>query len=136
MAWRVRADPHGGKRIVKLDGVEFVRRFVRHVLPTGIKRISHYGLLAPAAKRIGLAKVRVALAMPVLNALAIESVQVFMQRVAQQDIAQCPMCRHGRLRAVAVLPALKRLPDPHLQAYPIRPADQRPSATGPPGANA
>jgi hypothetical protein len=31
----------------KLGGVEFVRRFLLHVLPKGIKRIRHYGLLAP-----------------------------------------------------------------------------------------
>lgn len=136
MAWRVRADAHGGKRIVKLDGVEFVRRFVQHVLPTGIKRIRHYGLLAPTAKRIGLAKVRAALALPAANTRAIESAQAFMQRVAQQDIAQCPACQHGRLRAVAVLPALKRLPDPHLHAYPIQTAGHRPPATGPPEARA
>ena len=136
VAWRVRADPHGGKRIVKLDGVEFVRRFLMHVLPSGIKRIRHYGLLAPAAKRMRLAKVRAALAMPAANPLAIESVQAFMQRVAQQDITQCPACRHGHLRAVAVLPALKHLPDPHRQAYPIGSAYHRPPATGPPTENA
>src|SRR5450759_1101174 len=85
---RVRADTHGGKRIVKLAGVEFVRRFMRHVLPTGIKRIRHYGLLAPAGKRIKLAQVREALSMPAANPVATESAQAFMQRVAQQDILQ------------------------------------------------
>ena len=136
VAWRVRADPHGGKRIVKVARIEFVRRFVQHVLPTGIKRIRHYGLLAPTAKRIKLANVRAALAMPAANPLAVESAQAFMQRVAQQDIAQCPVCQHGRLRAVAVLPALKRLPDPQRQAYPLRSACHRPRTTGPPRANA
>lgn len=136
VAWRVRADPHAGKRIVKLDGVEFVRRFLLHVLPSGIKRIRHYGLLAPATKRTGLAKVRAALAMPAANPLAIESAHAFMQRVAQQDIVQCPKCHHGRLRTAAVLPALKRLPDPQVQAYPIWSTCHRPPATGPPEANA
>jgi hypothetical protein len=136
VAWRVRADPHGGTRIVKLDGVEFVRRFMQHVLPTGIKRIRHYGLLAPTAKRLKLANVRAALAMPAANPLAVESAQAFMQRVAQQDIAQCPVCQHGRLRAVAVLPALKRLPDPQRQTDPLRSACHRPPTTGPPGTNA
>jgi len=98
--------------------------------------VPHYGLLAPGAKRSRLAKVRAALAMPAADPRAIESAQAFMQRVARQDIAQCPVCRHGRLRAVAVLPALKRLPDPHLQAYAIRSACQRPPATGPPEARA
>ncbi|EQD75846.1 transposase [mine drainage metagenome] len=134
VAWRVRADPHGGKRIVKVAGIEFVRRFLLHVLPTGIKRIRHYGLLAPAAKRIRVAKVRAALAMPTANPLATESAQAFMQRVAQQDIAQCPACPHGRLRAVQVLVALKQLPDLRSQTHTTPPVCHAPPATGPPGA--
>lgn len=43
------------KRIVRLEGMEFVRRFLLHVLPTGIKRIRHYGVLASACKRVKLA---------------------------------------------------------------------------------
>jgi len=136
VAFRVRADEHGGKRIVKLAGTEFVRRFLLHVLPTGIKRVRHYGLLAPGTKRTRLATVRAALAMPPANPVAIESAQAFMQRVARKDIAQCPVCRHGHLRVVAVLLALKRLPDPHLQAHPMRSACHRPPATGPPGVGA
>ncbi len=136
VAFRVRADEHGSKRIVKLAGTEFVRRFLLHVLPTGIKRVRHYGLLAPGTKRTRLATVRAALAMPPANPVAIESAQAFMQRVARKDIAQCPVCRHGHLRVVAVLLALKRLPDPHLQAHPMRSACHRPPATGPPGVGA
>jgi hypothetical protein len=39
VAFKVRADEAGGKRIVRLAGVEFVHRFLLHVLPTGLKRI-------------------------------------------------------------------------------------------------
>ena len=126
---RVRADQHnghGGKRIVKLAGVEFVRRFLLHVLPTGIKRIRHYGLLAPAGKRIKLAQVREALSMPAANPVATESAQAFMQRVVQQDILQCPCCRRGRLRVVAVLGGLRHLPDPHRRAPAATPACRGP----------
>ena len=51
VVFKVRANDHGDKRVVKLGGVEFVRRFLRHVLPKGIKRIRHYGLLAPSKAR-------------------------------------------------------------------------------------
>jgi len=57
VAFKVRADTKGGKRFVQLDGVEFVRRFLLHVLPTGLKRIRHYGLLAPS-KTQSLAQAR------------------------------------------------------------------------------
>lgn len=47
--WRDRA--HGG--VVKTDtvtGVEFVGRYLRHVLPGGLKAVRHYGFCHPAAK--------------------------------------------------------------------------------------
>ncbi len=34
----------GKKKILKLAGVEFLRRFLRHVLPDGFRHIRHYGL--------------------------------------------------------------------------------------------
>ena len=36
------------RKVMRLDGQEFVRRFLLHVLPTGFQRIRHYGLLAIA----------------------------------------------------------------------------------------
>ncbi len=37
---------HGGRRsTMTRDAVEFVRRFLMHVLPTGFMRVRHYGLL-------------------------------------------------------------------------------------------
>ena len=41
----------GKKRALTLDGQEFIRRFLQHVLPGGFKRIRTYGWLSPAAKR-------------------------------------------------------------------------------------
>ena len=67
VAFKVRADDQGGKRMVKLPGVEFVRRFMQHVLPTGIKRIRHYGVLASACKAVKLDAARQALQMPAVN---------------------------------------------------------------------
>ena len=36
---------------MQVDAVEFVRRFLIHVLPRGFVRIRHFGLLANAARR-------------------------------------------------------------------------------------
>jgi hypothetical protein len=33
-----------------VPGVEFVRRYLRHVLPAGLKAVPHYGFCHPAAK--------------------------------------------------------------------------------------
>ncbi len=71
MTFTVRADDHGGKRRVQLRGTEFVRRFMLHILPTGFKRIRHYGVLASACKADKLSAARQALQMPALNARAV-----------------------------------------------------------------
>lgn len=108
----VRADDHGGKQPVRIEGVEFVRRFLLHVLPSGIKRIRHYGVLASACKRVKLTAARLALQMPAVSPLAIESAQAFMVRVAKIDVLVCPCCKAGRLRTIAVLAGQARLPPP------------------------
>jgi hypothetical protein len=45
------ADDHKHKTMT-LDAVEFLRRFVQHVLPKGFVKIRHYGLLANAQQEI------------------------------------------------------------------------------------
>lgn len=101
---RVRADSAGGKRVVTLDGAEFIHRLLQHVLPPGFKRIRHYGLLAPAAKATRMALARQLLAMPQPNPQAREDAQAFMRRVAAIEIGYCPQCRRGTLRVVQQLP--------------------------------
>ena len=100
---RVRGDGGGrnaGKKTVRIDGAEFVGRFLQHVLPAGFKRIRHYGLLAPAHKTRCLSQARAALAMPVPNPIAQETVAAFMRRVARIEIERCPRC-HGCWRPIA-----------------------------------
>jgi hypothetical protein len=79
---RVRADASGGKRVI--------------AMPSGFKRIRHYGLLAPAAKTERLATARRLLAMPQANPRAVEDAQAFMRRVAGIDVERCPHCKLGR----------------------------------------
>ena len=100
---RVRADDHGGKRTTLIDGQTFIARFLQHVLPSGFKRIRHYGLLSAATKTERLAKARTALAMPAANAQAREDAAAFIQRVAGIDVACCPHCRLGHWRTIEVL---------------------------------
>lgn len=102
---RVRADDHGGKRTVAIQGTEFIARLLQHVLPAGFKRIRHYGLLAPAAKTQRLATARHLLDMPAPNPRAKEDAQVFMRRVAEIEIARCPHCAFGRWQLIQTVPA-------------------------------
>jgi PQQ-dependent catabolism-associated CXXCW motif protein len=107
---RVRGDA-GGKKIVRIDGAEFIGRFLQHVLPAGFKRIRHYhyhyGLLAPAHKTRCLAQARAALAMPVPNPIAQDTAAAFMRRMARIEIECCPRC-HGCWRPIAHAAPLRR----------------------------
>ena len=59
-----RADGHARQKLMTLAASEFIRRFLIHVLPTGIHRIRHYGLFANPARAANLAKARALLAPP------------------------------------------------------------------------
>ncbi len=112
VTFTVRADDHGGKRLERLPGAAFVGRLMQHVLPTGIKRIRHYGVLACACKGVKLDAARAALQMPLPSLQARESALDLMARVARMDVHQCPCCKLGRLRCVATLPGQHHLPAP------------------------
>jgi len=102
VAFRVRADAEGKKRVLRLAGGEFIARFLLHVLPGGFKRIRHYGLLSPARKKVGLAAARTALAVPPPEPVIIESVAAFLCRVARLESMCCPHCG-GLFRVTATL---------------------------------
>ena len=99
----VRANEGGGKRVITMPGEQFIGRFVQHVLPSGFKRIRHYGLLSAARKSQALAQARCALSMPVANPVAREQAAQFMRRIAQIDIDFCPKC-HLRWTITAFAP--------------------------------
>ena len=94
-----------------------MRRFLLHVLPTGVKRIRHYGVLASACKGKKLCAARLALQMPALNPQALESAQAFMARVTKMDVGLCPVCKVGHLRTVEVLAGARQLPAPGFKSW-------------------
>jgi hypothetical protein len=103
-SWRDRA--HGNRRrIMQLPAAQFLERFLLHVLPSGLVRVRHIGLLANRHKRQQLAQARTALAAPAPAPVPKESAQQLCLRVLAIDIERCPACRLGRLRTVAHLPA-------------------------------
>jgi hypothetical protein len=104
---RVRANDQGGKRVVRIAGEEFIGRLLQHVLPSGFKRIRHYGLLAAASKGKRLSQARALLQMPQTSPQAVEDAQAFMRRVAALEIDICPHCQTGRLRLVQLLAPLR-----------------------------
>lgn len=113
VAFRVRADPVSGKkRTLRVPGPVFIGRFLQHVLPSGFKRIRHYGLLSPARKKVALPAARVALGMPPPEPSVIESVADFLRRVTRLEHEHCPHCGVGRFGVVATILPVRGSPGP------------------------
>ena len=87
-----------------LDAVEFLRRFLLHVLPRGFIKIRYYGFLSHPKRAAGLARCRQLL--PVSGTAAANA--TVLSKVQQRAVERrCPRCRQGRLRIVEWLSALE-----------------------------
>ena len=83
-----------------LPAEEFLRRFLLHVLPSGTRRIRHYGLLANRSKKEHLRRCRELLNVPITLLAEDLPARELMLRLTGRDIGQCPTCRQGRLHTV------------------------------------
>ena len=92
-----------------LDAIEFVRRFLTHVLPTGFVRIRHYGLLANRHRREKLARCRELLGMamtPQADTDPTDPIPSPERESTATPTRVCPRCGAGRMVVVAEFPPL------------------------------
>ncbi len=93
------------RKIMTLDAVEFIRRFLLHVLPDGFMRIRHYGFLANRSKKQDLNRIRVLLnCTSQSSSPADKSTQELMLQLTGMDITQCPSCRKGTMKRISEIP--------------------------------
>lgn len=93
---------HRGRvKTLTLDGVEFVRRWVQHILPRGFVAVRHYGLLANQQREERLAWCRHGLC-PSQERLVDEPPPATTE-CASPFAARCPQCG-GRMGLVCELP--------------------------------
>jgi hypothetical protein len=91
---------HGNRqRCMTLDAVEFLRRFLLHVLPRGFQRIRHYGFLANGVRQAKLARCRQVLGQaPVVCPTASPTGEATATVSRPQPSAEmCPRCHVGRM---------------------------------------
>ncbi len=102
VTFRVRDSADANKqKVMQLDAVEFIRRFLLHVLPKGFVRIRHYGLLANRNRKIKIARCRDLLAAPKPEEPPPQTRREKLLELTGVDIGQCPACREGRMEVVA-----------------------------------
>src|ERR1022692_594328 len=97
--WKDYAD--GGKtKPMTLDAVEFIRRFLLHILPAGFVRIRQFGFLANRARKEKLALCRALLgAPPAPPSTAAADVG---DRKADEKL--CPVCKTGHMIFIRIFP--------------------------------
>ena len=91
---------HGNtRREMTITAVEFIRRFLQHVLPKGFMHIRHYGLLANRGRKKKLALARQLLGEHGQDDTNVEtpSGQDALEAPTREASALCPICRKGRL---------------------------------------
>jgi Putative transposase/Transposase zinc-binding domain len=104
--WKDYAD--GGKpKTMKLKAVEFLRRFLQHVLPAGFVRIRHYGFLANRVCREKLELCRTLLAaLTTPQPVAAEPASGPERAIEREPEAHvCPACGEGRMVIIETVPA-------------------------------
>src|SRR5262249_48342139 len=101
---------HGGRQgIMTLDAVEFVRRFLMHVLPSGFVRVRHYGLLANRHRQQKLARCRELLGVAVTPEADADPTAPVVAPGRESTVTPtrvCPVCGASRMGVIAELPPL------------------------------
>lgn len=103
--WRDYSD--GDKvKIMTLYALEFIRRFLLHILPGGFVKVRYYGLIANRNRKNNIALCRDLLGTSQIETKdknIPETWQEHLLRVSGVDVTKCPVCKKGRMVTVEVL---------------------------------
>jgi hypothetical protein len=96
------------EKLMRLPAVEFIRRFMLHIIPAGFRRIRYFGFMASAAK-----SKRFAAVLRFFNRMPPEkkerehiSVVDTIIKLLGFDPLKCSACHNGRLQRIAVIPKI------------------------------
>lgn len=92
-------------KIMELSAIEFIRRFVQHILPNGFYKIRYFGLLAIINRKTKLDNcfrlLRVSMSIPKFEGLLWYEI---IEIISGKDVFNCPVCKKGRLIISLVVP--------------------------------
>ncbi len=108
VTFRYRDGRSGARRRCTLDALQFLGRFLQHVLPQGFAKVRHYGLFSPRHRPL-LEHARTALLAPAPSLEPGATPEIIPTDSAPNrepglpSTARCPQCRVGLLRIVETL---------------------------------
>jgi hypothetical protein len=87
------------QKIMTLDGGEFIRRFLVHVLPDGFHRIRYYGFLGNChrARKLALCRELLGMAPAEPPADLLVDYRDRFEALTGQSLRECPYCRTGTM---------------------------------------
>ena len=91
---------HNRIKEMTLDGIEFIRRFLLHVLPDRFVKIRHYGLLSNRKRKASMQKGKALLGMATSvteDPMPRSTWQEILERLTGIDPMCCPHCGKGRM---------------------------------------
>jgi Putative transposase len=93
------------KRLKTVDSLEFIRRFLIHVLPKGFMKIRHFGFLANKRKKENVQLCRKLIGIDSRQPeSAKKTSSELMFDLTGIDITRCPCCREGTMIVVIEMP--------------------------------
>jgi hypothetical protein len=96
-------------KTMTLTADEFIRRFLLHVLPNGLRRIRYYGFMGNRHRKERLAVCRRLLGMQVAEHHTTGSLPKtdYLDRYEEltgRSLRQCPQCRRGNMIVIRIFP--------------------------------
>lgn len=95
---RDRSDKNKTKTVT-MKGIEFIRRFLKHILPKGFVKIRYYGIMSNRNKKTKLALCRKLSKSKRYKAqfTGLKKEEI-LQKITNKDITVCPCCRFGIMK--------------------------------------
>jgi hypothetical protein len=92
------------KKVMTLDALEFIRRFMLHILPQRFVKIRHYGLLSNRNRQTLLKKCRTLLGQPSSSRETLKTGwKELLFRITGKDVSVCPCCNVGKMVEIKIL---------------------------------
>jgi hypothetical protein len=88
-------------KTMTITAEEFIRRFLMHILPSGLMKINYYGILSNRNKKTQLRQCQKELDYECAKSIFKDMTAVdIIKAITGTDITLCPCCKKGRLRTV------------------------------------
>lgn len=89
------------RKLTRLTGIEFLRRFAMHILPKGFVKVRYYGVLSNRYSK------QTAMYRKPQTIIENETTQGRILRLTGFDVYQCPFCKEGQMHTVEIIPKIR-----------------------------